>query len=260
MRGLAGRVALVTGAARGIGRGVAERLAAEGMAVILTDVNEDGVREAADEVAARHGVTTLALAGDVSDEQHVAAMMRRCEREFGVLHALVNNAGVDVCGPPHAMARHLWARVHDVDLWGPMLLVRESEALLARQGGSVVNIASTHALATVSGRSAYAAAKAGMLGLTRGLAIDLGPRNIRVNSVLPGYIRTPIWRLWLDDAPDPDALLATIAGRHPVRRLGRPEDVAGLVAFLCSEDAGFITGAAYVIDGGYTSLLEYPTE
>jgi NAD(P)-dependent dehydrogenase (short-subunit alcohol dehydrogenase family) len=230
------------------------------MSVVMTDINAEGVHEAAAEVAARHGTPTLAVPSDVSSEDEVAAMMRRCEEEFGVLHALVNNAGVDVCGPPHAVVRDMWSRVHDVDLWGPMLLVREAESLLARQGGSVVNIASTHALATVAGRSAYAAAKAGMLGLTRGLAIDLGPRNIRVNSVLPGYIRTPIWRLWLDDAPDPDALLATIAGRHPVRRLGRPEDVAGLVAFLCSDDAGFITGAAYVIDGGYTSLLEYPTE
>jgi NAD(P)-dependent dehydrogenase (short-subunit alcohol dehydrogenase family) len=163
-------------------------------------------------------------------------------------------------GPPSSVTRECWSRVHDVDLWGPMLLVREAESLLARDGGSVVNIASTHAISTVLGRSAYAAAKAGMLGLTRGLAIDLGPRNIRVNSVLPGYIRTPIWRLWLDDAPDPEALLASIARRHPVRRLGRPEDVAGLVAFLCSEDAGFITGAAYVVDGGYTTLLEYETE
>ena len=109
-------------------------------------------------------------------------------------------------------------------------------------------------------RAAYAAAKAGVVGLSRGLAIDLGPKGIRVNTVLPGYIRTPIWKLWLDEAPDPEGLLGTIAKRHPVRRLGTPEDVAGVVAFLCSDDATFMTASTVVVDGGNTALLEYPPE
>jgi glucose 1-dehydrogenase len=260
MKGLEGQVALVTGAAQGIGRAIAHRLALEGVLVALVDINGAGATDAAASIAKETGVRTLPLVGDVSKEEDVRAMIRQCADALGGLNALVNSAGIDVAGPPSAMTRELWSRVHDVDLWGAMLMVREAESLLAVAGGAVVNISSNHALATVADRSAYAAAKAGLVGLSRALAIDLGPRGIRVNTVLPGYIRTPIWKLWLDKAPDPDALLARIARRHPVRRLGEPDDVAGLVAFLCSDDATFITAASFVVDGGNTALLEYPIE
>lgn len=260
MRGLAGRIALVTGAAQGIGLGIAHRLATEGMAVALADINASGAAAAAAAIHVETGARTLALAGDVSVEDDAQSMIARCAETFGALHALVNNAGIDASAAPGDVTRAQWTRVHDVDLWGAMLMTREARTLLAAQGGAVVNISSTHALATVAGRSVYAAARAGMLGLSRALAIDLGPSGVRVNTVLPGYIRTPIWKLWLDDAPDPDALLATIARRHPMRRLGKPADVAGMVAFLCSDDATFITGASFVVDGGNTALLESPAE
>lgn len=260
MRGLRGQVALVTGAAQGIGEAIALRLAAEGMCIALVDVNEKLVLTAAAAITESTGARTLALPGDVSNEVDARAMVAACAREFGGLTALVNNAGVDISCIPSQLTRAAWNRVHDVDLWGAMLLVRECEELLAQQGGSVVNIASNHAVATVAGRSAYAAAKAGMIGLARALAIDLGPRGIRVNTIMPGYIRTPIWKLWLDDSPDPEALLARIAKRHPMRRLGVPDDVAGAVAFLCSDDASFITASTLLVDGGNTALLEYPFE
>lgn len=260
MKGLTGQVAFVTGAAQGIGEAIACRLALEGMHVALVDINGDGVVQAARRIAESTGARTLALIGDVACETDVRTMVAACAAEFGGLTALVNNAGVDVSASPGQLTREMWTRVHDVDLWGHMLLVRECEELLAQRGGSVVNISSNHALATVAGRAAYAAAKAGVIGLARALAIDLGPRGIRVNTILPGYIRTPIWSLWLDEAPDPEALLATIAKRHPVRRLGTPEDVAGVAAFLCSEDASFVTASTFVVDGGNTALLEYPIE
>lgn len=258
MRGLRGRVAFVTGAAQGIGHGIALRLAEEGMAVALADVNGGAVRDAARDIGESTGARTLAVTVDVSDDIAVPKAIALCVAELGGLDALINNAGVDVGGPPDTMSRATWNRVHDVDLWGPMLLTREALEPLARRGGTVVNIASTHAFVTEAGRAAYAAAKAGVGGLTRALALDLGPRGIRVNAVLPGYVQTPIWNLWLDEASDPEALLATIAAHHPVRRLGTPADVAGLVAFLCSDDAGFITGASYLVDGGYTVQAHTP--
>jgi NAD(P)-dependent dehydrogenase (short-subunit alcohol dehydrogenase family) len=260
VRGLRGQIALVTGAAQGIGEGIARRLAEEGMDVALADVNSDAVQQTAAMIASETGARTIALVGDVSDESDAHTMVQGCAEAFGGLTALVNNAGVDVAAAPSDVTHAMWQRVHDVDLWGAMLMVREAESLLSACGGAVVNIASTHAVATVAGRAAYAAAKAGVIGLARGLAIDLGPKGIRVNTVLPGYIRTPIWKLWLDEAPDPDGLLRTIARRHPVRRLGTPADVAGVVAFLCSEDAAFMTAANIVVDGGNTALLEYPPE
>lgn len=260
MRGLRGQIALVTGAAQGIGEGIARRLAEEGMDVALADINGDRVKAAAAAIAADTGARTVGLTGDVSNEDDARAMVRACADTFGGLTALVNNAGVDVAAAPAELSRAMWQRVHDVDLWGAMLMVREAETLLSRRGGAVVNIGSNHAMATVAGRAAYAAAKAGVVGLARGLAIDLGPKGIRVNTILPGYIRTPIWKLWLDEAPDPEGLLGAIARRHPVRRLGAPTDVAGVVSFLCSDDASFMTAATVVVDGGNTALLEYPLE
>jgi NAD(P)-dependent dehydrogenase (short-subunit alcohol dehydrogenase family) len=259
VRGLRDRVGLVTGAAQGIGRGIALRFAEEGMAVALVDINRQAVEEAAHDIADATGARTLALALDVADESAVPAAIAAACATLGGLHVLVNNAGVDISCAPERLSRTTWNKVHDVSLWAPMLMVREALPALTQASGAIVNIASTHAFVTEAGRAAYAAAKAGATGLTRALALDLGPRGIRVNTVLPGYVRTPIWRLWLDAAPDPDVLVANIGARHPVGRVGEPADVAGLVAFLCSDDASFITGAEFLIDGGYTIKAHSPS-
>jgi len=174
------------------------------------------------------------------------------------LNVLVNNAGVDFAGPLAKTTDDAWRRIHDVDLLGPFRLARAAESALAKSHGVIVNIGSNHALATMPERTAYAAAKAGVVGLTMSLALELGPKGIRANTVMPGYIKTPIWSLWLDKEKNPDALLEKIASQHPVRRLGTPDDVAGVVAFLARSDASFITGSVIVVDGGYSTQLEPP--
>ena len=257
MRGLKGRAVLVTGAAQGIGRAIALRLAEEGMRVAANDVQQGGAAETVKAIVAAGG-EAIAAPGDVSRDEEVRGTVDACRKAFRRLDCVVNNAGVDFTGPIRDTDEAQWRRLHGVDLLGPFLVVRAAESELARHGGNVINIASTHALATVPGRSAYAAAKAGLVGLTRALAVELGQKGIRANAVLPGYIRTPIWKLWLDRAPDPEALLAHIAARHPLRRLGAPGDVAGVVAFIASDEASFITGTTFVVDGGYTAQLEPP--
>jgi 3-oxoacyl-[acyl-carrier protein] reductase len=257
MKGLTGRAAVVTGAGQGIGRAIAARLAAEGVSVAVNDVDAAAAAAAAGEIQAAGGKATAA-AGDVSRDADARTIVRACVDAFGRLDILVNNAGVDVSAPVSETTDQDWQRVHAVDLFGPFLLVRAAEAALAKQKGSVITIASNHAIATIPDRTAYAAAKAGAVGLTRALAMELGPKGIRANAVLPGYIRTPIWKLWLDKVADQEGLLRRIASRHPIRRLGTPEDVAGVVAFLASDDAGFMTGATIVVDGGYSQQLEAP--
>jgi glucose 1-dehydrogenase len=252
VRGLSGKSAIVTGAARGIGRAIATRLADEGMHVTAVDVAGDAVKA----LERRSGTGRIrSFVGSVADTDAMRACVAQAAEATGQVDGLVNNAGVDFSGNVESTTRADWDRVHSVDLWGPMCTTKCALERFA-PSGSIVNIASNHAIATIPDRSAYAAAKAGAVGLTRALAVELGPRGIRANAVLPGYIRTDIWSLWLDAAPDPDALLAKIAARHPVRRLGQPEDVAGTVAFLLSDDAAFMTGAVLLLDGGYSSMLE----
>jgi NAD(P)-dependent dehydrogenase (short-subunit alcohol dehydrogenase family) len=260
MKGLRGRSVLVTGAGRGIGRGIAVRAGAEGMGVIVNDLKSAGANETVAMIADAGG-TAVVAPGDVGNEGDARRLVATAIEAFGELFGLVNCAGVDIDGPVATTTRERWDAVHDVDLWAIALLVREAEQALvsAAGGGRIVNIASNHAVATIPNRSIYAAAKAGAVGLSRALAVELGPRGVRSNLIMPGYIETPIWDLWLDKAPDPQGLLRSIAARHPVRRLGKPDDVAGMTMFLLSDDAGFITGTEFMIDGGYTAQLEPPT-
>jgi NAD(P)-dependent dehydrogenase (short-subunit alcohol dehydrogenase family) len=242
-------VAVVTGAARGIGRRVAEVLAAEGHAVALSDL-----REPAEALAAvrDRGGEALAVAGDVADEAAVAALAARVEERFGRVDVLVNNAGVSLLSPAEETTAAQWRRVLEVNLTGPFLLSQAFGRRMLRAGaGSIVNVASIAGLRGVADRAAYNASKHGLVGLTRTLAAEWGGRGVRVNAVCPSWVKTPM------DAADQAAggyRDEDIVGQVPMARFAVPDDVAAAVAFLADPArSGFVNGVALPVDGGWTA-------
>jgi NAD(P)-dependent dehydrogenase (short-subunit alcohol dehydrogenase family) len=246
MRGLDGRVALVTGGSRGIGRAIVERLVEEGCRVASLDLDVPDQPLRSDRV--------VHLRGDVSAGDDVARAVAEAVVRFGGLQILVNNAGVNAYFDPVAMTEADWDRFMGVDLKGVWLCAKHAVPEMRRGGGGViVNIASIHAHMTTSGMFPYAGAKSGVVGLTRSLAIDLGPEGIRVVAVCPGWIATQLVEEALDRSLEPEAARRRVVEQHPVRRLGRPEDVAAFVAYLASDDASFITGVPLLVDGGLSA-------
>jgi NAD(P)-dependent dehydrogenase (short-subunit alcohol dehydrogenase family) len=249
------RTALVTGAGEGIGRACALALADAGASVIVNDVNPDTGEETAAAVRQR-GRRGLFVPADVGDDAAVAAMAETVGKEFGALHVLVNNAGVNLFKGLAETTSEEWDRVLGVDLKGIYRVTRATLHLLKQAGGaSVTNIASVHAQLTIAEITAYAAAKGGVVSMTRSLAQELGPFGIRVNAVSPGFTRTPMVDRWLASTPNPQETLARVLAFHPLGRIGTPEDIAHMVVFLASDYATVITGANLVVDGGLTTRL-----
>jgi NAD(P)-dependent dehydrogenase (short-subunit alcohol dehydrogenase family) len=254
------RDVLVTGGASGIGLGIAEAYAATGHPVILADI--DGSR--AEEEAARlrgGGAEARSLTLNVADRRSVEAALASIEPSLGGLFALVNSAGVDLPKPLEALDEAHYDKVMDIDLKGIYLMTRAALPLLERAGGSVVNIASVMAWYTAAGYVAYTAAKAGVLGMTRALAVELGSRGVRVNAICPGFIDTPIWQRNLTAmGAEGERFAQRIAALHPVGRRGRPADVAHASLWLTQPDSAFITGSTLVVDGGVSLRLVAPHE
>jgi NAD(P)-dependent dehydrogenase (short-subunit alcohol dehydrogenase family) len=245
-----GKVALVTGAASGMGLATAQAFAEAGAAVVLADFKEDAVRTAAEKLVAA-GHKAIAVRCDVSDDAQVAAMVDRAVAEFGRLDAAFNNAGVMARIAPTAdSTRDDWDRVIGVNLRGVWSCMKHELRQMERQGsGAIVNNASVGALTGNPGIGSYIASKHGVVGLTRTAALEYVKRGIRVNAVNPGLIDTQIAR---DVVAGSEDAYAEIAKNVPIGRAGRPEEIASAVLWLCSPGASYVVGHALTVDGGMT--------
>ncbi|MGN6302863.1 MAG: 3-oxoacyl-ACP reductase FabG [Angustibacter sp.] len=246
-----GRVALVTGGARGIGAATARRLAAEGAGVAVLDLDEQAAAATAAAIASETGTPTLGVGADVRDADAVEAAVQRVVSELGGLHVLVNNAGVTRDNLLFKLTEDDWDTVLGIHLKGAFLLSRAAQKPMVEQRyGRIINLSSTSALGN-RGQANYSAAKMGMQGFTRTLAIELGPFGVTVNAVAPGFIATDMTdataqRLGIT----PEQLRAASAEATPVRRVGAPDDIANAIAFFASEAASFVTGQTLYVDGG----------
>lgn len=246
-----GRVAVITGAARGIGFGIATRLAEEGASIAVVDLDESAAAESAARLPLQGEAKAVGIGADVSDTDSGEAAVARAVEELGGVHVLVNNAGITRDNLLFKMSDADWDSVLGVHLRGAFVMTRAAQKhFVAQKYGKILNLSSTSALGN-RGQANYSAAKMGVQGLTRTLGLELGPYGVNVNAVAPGFIATE-----MTDATaarlkmDVEEFRRLSAEANPVKRVGQPEDIAAAVAFLCSDEASYITGQTLYVDGG----------
>jgi NAD(P)-dependent dehydrogenase (short-subunit alcohol dehydrogenase family) len=247
---LDGRVALVTGGNRGLGRAIAEAFAEAGASVAVTSRNLQRAETAAAEIAKATGRKCLGLALDVRSDDQVKATVARTIADLGGIHILVNNAGLNIRETITEVKDESWEEVIDTNLAGAMRCSRAVAGHMVEQRwGRIINIASMLSFIGIAQRASYASSKAGMLGLTRAMALDLAPHGVTVNALCPGVFKTEINRPILND-PD---YLKEFLKQIPLGRMGDPAELKGAAVFLASEAGAYITGAALLVDGGWTT-------
>ncbi len=251
---LQGKVAIVTGAASGIGRATAILFAEEGARVMCADINGEGVKATADAIVSKGGEAAW-MQADVAREEDVRRMVQETVARFGRLDVLFNNAGVEMVAPISEVSEERWRWLMDINLKGVHLGCKYAVPEMAKVGGgAIVNTASVAGIEGIAGLSTYCASKGGVILLTKALAVELAPLKIRVNAVCPGVIRTPMVERALSElfAANPEEAWQRLGRLHPLGRVGEPEEVARAVLFLASDEASFITGVALPVDGGWT--------
>lgn len=242
-----GRAAIITGAASGIGAATARLLVARGARVFLVDINTDNLRALCGEMVAAGGCAQ-AWTADLTQSAQADAAIAAALEAFGRVDVLINSAGVGGRGAAHELDDAEWRDVLALNLDGVFYVTRAAlRPMLAQGGGAIVNVASIFGHVGLGGRAAYAASKAGVVNLTRALALEYGGAGVRVNAVCPGVIHTPLI------AHNNAEQLADLTSLHPIGRLGEPLEVAQAIAFLAGDEASFITGASLMVDGGYTA-------
>jgi len=258
---LKGKTALVTGSSSGIGLGIATRLAAEGANLVLNGFGDPGdIERLRAQLAAAHGVDVVYDGADMTKPEAIAAMLRSAIARFGAVDILVNNAGIQHVAPVDEFPLDKWDAIIAINLSSSFHTVRAAlPAMKARRWGRIVNIASAHALVASPFKSAYVAAKHGVAGFTKTVALEVAEHGITVNAICPGYVLTPLVEKQIPDtakargiseeAVKRDVLLAA----QPTKKFVSVEEIAGLAAFLCSQEASSITGAVLSMDGGWTA-------
>ena len=254
---LENKVAFITGAGRGIGRAIAHKMAHEGAMVVLAEIDFESAQSAAEELL-KQDCQALAIQTDITRETEVQAAVSRAIGRFGRVDILVNNAGKNFNYDATTMSEADWDNALNVDVKGAWLCCKHVlPSMKTAKAGSIINIASVHARITAPKHFPYAAAKSALVGLTRNLALDYAPYNIRVNAICPGWVRTAMVQSWFDQQSDPKAAEDRVLSFQPLRRIGTPEEIANFVAFVASDEASFITGAELVIDGGMSIMFAH---
>jgi NAD(P)-dependent dehydrogenase (short-subunit alcohol dehydrogenase family) len=245
---------LITGAAKGIGRAVAEAFAERGDELILMDVDGEGLAEVVEALTAR-GARVEAGLGSVANNAHCEAIAALALGRLGGLDVLSHNAGIQTYGTVETTDEQLWDHTLNVNLKGAYLISRAVMPMLRAARGCVVHMTSVQGQASQAGVTAYSVSKHGLIGLVRSMAIDYAPFGVRVNGIAPGSVETPMLRSSIALAEDPDAVIAEINAMHPLGRSAEAREIAAAVVFLASDDASFITGTILNVDGGLRAGL-----